>query len=202
MATTLDIVNECLGTMGVVPLNSLNDPNSFKGAALRAIDKADANIQSKKWWYNTEELELTPSPDNGQIYLPGDVTAVSFGFSGVDTQSANHQRRYVQRGRRLYDLAKGTYVITESIWANVRRRLPLDQTPPQINELIRATAVLAFQSNYDGDNNRRVELVADQRAASVAAEAENIRQVRHNMLNNNPRLQRIRRAVSGMRFNR
>lgn len=201
VSTTLDIVNECLGTMGEVPLNSLADPHAFKGAALRALEKSDATIQGKAWWYNTEELDLVPSPDDGQIYLPGDVVSVSFGFVGVGTKGAPHQRRYVQRGRRLYDLQEGTYVITRTLRANIRRRLALDLVPPQINDLIRTTTVLAFQSNYDGDNNRRAELVAALNQAAVAAAAENTKQTRLNLLDNNPRLQRIRRAVNGVRLN-
>lgn len=199
MANTLDMVNECLGTMGEVPLNSLNDPHAFKGPALRAIDKASSTIQGKAWWFNTEELELVPNPDTGHVYLPGDCVAVAFGFPGVTFRGGAHQRRYVQRGRRLYDLQEGTYVIIETLRAQIARKLSVEDVPQVINDLIRTTAVLTFQSNYDGDNNRRAELVQEQKLAEIAAKAENIRQGRLNILDNSPRLRRIKRTTNGVR---
>lgn len=196
MYTNLQVVNKCLATMGEAPLNSLSEVHGFRGAALRCLNEADQQTQSRGWWYNTEERELTPSPDDGSIYLPGDVTRVSFGFvsvTGVDC--GQWQGRYVQRGRRLYDVVDGTYAITENLRAQIIRRIPYNEVPDCVAELIAAAAVLKFQSDYDGDNNRRAELQQDLQRCATYANAEDIRQRRVNLYNLNPRLQRIKRVT-------
>ena len=202
MYTTLDVVNQCLATMGEAPLNSLNESHGFRGAALRCLARANQQTQARGWWYNTEERELTPSPDDSYIYLPGDVTRVNFGFVSVSRGNCGQwQGRYVQRGRRLYDVTKGTYTITENLTAQIIRQIPFEEVPLCIAELIAAEAVLKFQSDYDGDNNRRAELQQALKSATVYANSEDIRQRRVNLYVINPRLQRIKRVTSRIRDN-
>ncbi len=196
MYTTLQVVNKCLATMGEAPLNSLSENHGFRGAAVRCLNEANQQTQSRGWWYNTEEMELVPSPDDGGIYLPGDVTRVNFGFVSVTRIDCGQwQGRYVQRGRRLYDVVDGTYVIAETLRAQVIRKIPYEEVPDCVAELIAAEAVLKFQSDYDGDNNRRSELQQDLSRCMTYAVAEDIRQRRVNLYHLNPRLQRIKRVT-------
>ena len=47
MATILDVVNECLGTLGESPLNSLLEPHEFRGTAQRELAAA---FRTKSRW--------------------------------------------------------------------------------------------------------------------------------------------------------
>lgn len=200
MPTTLDVVNQCLATMGEAPLNSLTETHGFRGAAIRRLAQADKSTQGRGWWYNTEERDLTPSPDDGYIYLPGDIIKVNFGFVSVTGVNCGQwQGRYVQRGRRLYDVVDGTYTIVENLRAQIIRKIPYEDVPECVADLIAADAVLRFQSDYDGDNNRRVELQQELQRALIYANAEDIRQRRVNLYALNPRLQRIKRVTSRAR---
>jgi hypothetical protein len=201
MYTTLQVVNDCLATMGEAPLNSLSESHGFKGSALRCLQQVDRQTQSRGWWYNTEEMTLTPSPDDKSIYLPGDVARVNFGFISVTGHNCGQwQGRYVQRGRRLYDVTKGTYEIEETLTAQLVRLVPFPDLPLCVAELVAAETVLKFQSDYDGDNNRRAELVSAVKDARTWANSEDIRQRRVNLYNINTRLQRIKRVTSRARF--
>ena len=200
MLTQIDVVNKCLSTLGEVPLSSLSVPHAFKGAALKELADASRVVQGQGWWFNSEQIRLTPSSDTGEVYLPGDAMKVKFGYLGLDDMRYHpHQGQYVQRGRRLYDLVGGTYVITESLPAVVVRELAFEDLPVCIADYVSATAVLKFQSVYDGDNNRRIELSDDLKGARIYANAEQTRQLRHNAINTNPRLQRIKRVTNGLR---
>ena len=93
--------------------------------------------------------------------------------------------------RRLYDLTKGTYAITETLRAQIVRQVPFEDLPVCIATLIAATAVFKFQSDYDGDNNRRIELAQALKDVTTVAGAEDIRQRRVNLYQLNPRIQRM-----------
>ncbi len=101
----------------------------------------------------------------------------------------------VQRGRKLYDTRTNSYTITEEVSGEVVRKVPLADLPYVINRLVSVSSVLKFQSSYDGDNHRREELTNELRKASMAAEAENIRQSGFNFINSSARLQRVKRVV-------
>lgn len=205
MPSTLDVVNNCLATLGEVPLSSLSEPHEFKSAALGYLDKADRSIQSRGWWYNTEELTLTPAPSTGHMTIPGDCLKVATGFkSFVNSRQTKHNARYVQRGRRIYDLVNATYEITEESKLEVQivRRVPLADLPECIAEYINNETVLRFQSRYDSDSNKRKELGEDVGAARVYANAEHIRQTRHNLLTTNPTLARLKAITNSVRYYR
>jgi hypothetical protein len=205
MPSTLDVVNNCLATLGEVPLSNLSEPHEFKSAALSYLDKADRAIQSHGWWYNTEELTLTPAPSTGDMLLPGDCLKVSTGFKSlINSRQTKHNARYVQRGRRIYDLINATYAITEEAELEVQivRRVPLADLPECIAEYINNETVLRFQSRYDSDSNKRKELSDDAGIARVYAMAEHIRQVRHNRLTSNPTLARLKAITNSARYYR
>lgn len=201
MPSTLDVVNNCLATLGEVPLSNLNEPHEFKSAALSYLSKADRTIQGQGWWYNTEELTLTPAPTNGDMTLPGDCLKVSTGFKSlIHSRQTKHNARYVQRGRRMYDLVGGTFVIPEAeLEVQVVRQVPLADLPVVIAEYINAEAVLRFQSKYDSDTNKRRELAEEVAIQRVYATAEHIRQLRHNRILTNPRLAYLKSITNAAR---
>lgn len=199
MATILDVVNECLGTLGESPLNSLLEPHEFRGTAQRELAAASRRIQARGWWYNLEAATLNPGPD-GQVYLPGDCLKWQSGVRSVSTLVRGAAKPWlVQRGQRVYDTSTQSYIITESVTGELVRELPFDLLPAVINDYIAAEAVLKFQSSFDADNSRRQELVQRWTLARTEANAENTRQLAVNIINSNPRLSRIKRVTRAVR---
>ena len=198
MATTLDVVNDCLGTLGEAPLNSLLEPHEFRGTAQRLLLRASTRIQSPGWWFNTEEI--TFSPQGAEVVLPGDSLKFQTGTrTAKSKERVGHKPWIVERGGRLYNAQTQSFMIDEDVVGELVRLIPFDQLPTIVNELIAAEAVYQFQSSFDADRAKREELAEQVRKLTIQANAENIRQQAVNMLYNNPRLARIKRVTYRMR---
>jgi hypothetical protein len=183
---TLTVVNRMLATLGEAPLNALTDPHTFRGSALAKLDGKDAALQTKGWWFNRELLTLSPNIGDSKIYLPGDVINVM----------VPNRLDIVQRGRVLYDTVNGTNLFTESVDAQIIRRVPFEELPELVAEYIAAEAVLEFQSDFDSDNNKRQLLVATFNMAKLEFNAEATRQARYNVIDSNDRLQRLKSRIN------
>lgn len=197
MATKLDIVNDCLASMGEVPLNTLTEQHAFKTAALSCLSRKLKSTQSRGWWFNTETVVLKPDPTNGFITLPGDCLKWLSGTKATDTFIPYRPKPWlIERGTRLYDTRNRTYVLTEEVTGTIVREIPLEDLPQVANDYIAAATVLQFQSDFDADNNKRQYLAETLRAAQIALNAEETRQTKVNLLNSNARLARIKRVTN------
>lgn len=197
MATTLDVVNDCLATLGEAPLNSLSEPHVYRGRIQRLLTRVNRTVQVEDggWWFNTEGYTLAPNP-SGQIQLPGDVLKWQSGVRSTDTLVRSQPKPWlVQRGTRLYDTRTHSYIITESVTGEVVREVPFDDLPTVVNDYVAAQTVLQFQSDIDADNSRRAELSQNWQLARIAARSENIRQKAVNLRNNNATLSTIKSVV-------
>ena len=201
MASTLDVINECLSTMGESPLNTLLEPHEFKGSAQKTLSRANKRVQATGWWFNTEAQTFSPSPLNGFIQLPGDCLKWQSGTRSADKLVRSQAKPWlVERGNRLYDTRNSTYVITEDVTGELVREIPFEELPNVMNEYIAAEAVLKFQSNFDADNSKRQELTQAWSLCRIEAKSENIRQLGINLLNNNSRLARIKSVTRRLRY--
>ena len=185
---TLSVVNEMLGSMGEVELASLTDFHPFLANARGTLDRVSRTTQASPWWFNEENVILTPNSVDHMIYLPNDLLEVT-----------SEYRYYVQRGQRLYNTLTGTYLFTDPVKLVIRRLLDFEELPETAAAYIAAEAVLQFQSNYDGDSNKRQEKAAYRNECLFKLNAEETRKRKVNMLDNNPRLQRIKRATMRLR---
>lgn len=191
MATRLDVVNDCLAIMGETPLNTLLETHAFKGAALSLLDAKNASMQSRGgqgWWFNTEQVKLTPNPQDSRIYLPGDTASVVV---------LCQRPQLTQRGRVLYDLTNGTDIFPAGTVypAKLIRLIDFESVPSSVAEFIRATVVLRFQNDYDGDQTKTRNLSADLDRLRADAMSEHMRNRKVNLLDNSPGLARIRNIV-------
>ena len=200
MLTTLDVVNQCLGTIGEAPLNTLLEPHEFRGTAQKALATANYQIQSRGWWFNTEASTLSPAPITGFITLPGDTLKWQAGVRSSDLLVRGQAKPWlVQRGSQLYDTRRRTYEIIEDVTGELVREVPFESLPPVMSSFVASQAVLKFQSSFDADNSKRQELLEEWKLYRSESNAEQTRQLGVNLINNNSRLQRIKSAVRRLR---
>jgi hypothetical protein len=188
----LTVINDCLGTMGEAPLNAVDDAHPFRGACVSILNTVDREFQAKGWWFNRESLTIEPSPVDGFIYLPGDAISVR-----------TEDRNLVQRYRRLYNLDGGTYVMTAKQDLTIIRLVPFAETPELYATYAAAETVLRFQKRYDGDSDKTRSLTQERNEARIAANSEETRNAKANLIDSNPRLAYIKstvRSVRGQRF--
>lgn len=188
---TLDVINECLGTMGESPLSTLEDPHAYRGAALATLANLNRQIQAKGWWFNRETLTLSPSSLDSTIYLPGDFVSVRV----PRTVEGAATRQIVQRGRRLYDTSNGTYEFSSAVYVEVVRLVTFEDLPEVAAQHIAALTVLQFQSKYDGDTAKRRELmerIGGPHGTHAAINTEETRDQQVNLIESNGRLQRLK----------
>lgn len=201
MATTLDVINDCLASMGEAPLNTLLEPHELKGSAQKALSRANRTIQATGWWFNLEAATFYPAPVTGHIQLPGDTLKWQSGVRTSDQLVRSQPKPWlVERGLRLYDTRTRSFVITEEVTGELVREVPFEELPAVVNDYVAAQAVLRFQSNFDADNSKRQELAQTWQLTRSEARAENIRQLGINMLNNNSRLSRIKSVTRRLRY--
>ena len=180
----LTVVNRMLATLGQAPLNSLSSNSRWLGACLSALDQADAEGQSRGWWFNEEKITLQPSAVDSRIYLPGDTSSV--------TPHDLIDHGVVQRGDKLYDLANGTDLFTKEVTVTLRRRIPFEQLPEQAADWIAAEAIYWFQSTYDGDEGKTRRLDSMRQMAYRTFKNEDTNQRKANLVDSNQQVQLIR----------
>lgn len=171
--TKLDVVNECLASMGESAANSLNESNSFITSALRSLEQATISEQSPGWYFNIDRVRLEPTVD-GEFYVPHDVISVD-----ID-KSPNW---LVIRGRRLYNRDKSVYLTdTRPVELFVVRAIPFEDLPYHAQRMVQAATVVAFQKSYDGDELKLRDAQEEYSKARTFLMSDHIRSVRANML--------------------
>jgi len=175
--TTLDVVNDCLATLGELPINSVDEGHPMVPAALRTLTTASAREQAKSWWFNKELTDLVPDTV-GHIYLPNDVLR-------VDPQARS--LNYVQRGRRLYKpfetSALDKYKFNERVRCWLVREVPFEDLPVPAQQVISYSAQLDFMKSYEADQNKVQQIMVSYRDAMMQLNAEHTRNVGANLLN-------------------
>lgn len=184
----LDVINLMLGTMGEKPLNSLQDSHALLSAALGKLDEKSRSIQARGWWFNQEEITLTPSSLDSGIYLPNDALSV---------QSPSYS--VVKRGNRLYNLKGGSFVFTAPVAVQLKRQVAFEDLDDVAASYISAAAILQFQIDYDGDTIKARMLREDMLEARTTFMAEHTRQRKVNFIDSSYRLQRLKSFTRNVR---
>lgn len=174
--STLDVVNDMIGTTGELPINSVDEGHPLVPAALRALATSSAREQAKSWWFNKELTDLVPDL-NGNIYLPNDTLR-------VDPQANN--LNYVQRGRRLYKpyepSAGNKYFFRDKVRCWLVREIPFEDLPVPAQHVVSYAAQLDFLKAYDADQNKVQQLLVSYKEAWMTLNAEHTRNEGVNIL--------------------
>lgn len=173
LVTQLDVVNRCLASMGEAPINSLATNNAIVTSAINAFNTALLSEQGRGWWFNTESIKLVPTTDQ-EYFVPSDVLGL--------TADTNPPWLSI-RARKLYDNRNGTkFEGTQDVKVQVIRLVPFEDLPYHAQAMIRDAAVLLFQSDFDGDQEKMANADRAFQNSFILCRSEHIRAVRANML--------------------
>ncbi len=183
--TELEVVNQCLKTMGEAPLNSLDNEHPLVASARLSIKTMNMREQAKGWWFNKELTTLVPEAISGWIILPSDCIRVD---------PTNETLHYVQRGTKLYQpyatAATDKFRFTQTVECWLVSLVAFDDLPPSAQALVSVAAIRDFQKSYDSDRVEAEALREEYKMAYVQLNAEHIRNVNANVLRR-PSLQRV-----------
>lgn len=172
--TELDVVNDCLATLGEAPLNSIEEDHPLVAAALRDLRTVNMREQAKGWWFNREVVLLPHDPTTGYVSIPEDT---------INVDPTNPWTHLVQRGRYLYDPRRDEgYRIGRPVWCALVRRLAFDQLPPLMQSYVSLKTQQEFQKNYDADRVKAQQIIDAAREAYIVLRAEHIRNAGANLL--------------------
>jgi len=171
--TELDVVNDCLATLGEAPLNSLQEDHPLVAAGLKLLREATARVQAQGWWFNREVVRLQPDLSTGHIALPADFLSVDPSVRG---------QRYAERGRRLYDLDTASVNFDRPVDVAIIRLVPFVDLPWSAQDFVRAATVIRFVESYDADAQRIEQVRIDYAEALRACNTEHARFTQPNLL--------------------
>lgn len=169
----LDVVNDCLATLGETPLNSIQQDHPLVAGALKLLREANSRVQAMGWWFNREVVTLQPDASTGHIALPAD-------FLSVDPSERG--QRYTERGRRLYDLDAQSVLFDSAVDVAIIRLIPFLDLPWSAQDLIRAATLVRFVESYDADELRVQQVQIDYQQAYRTCNTEHTRFVQPNIL--------------------
>jgi hypothetical protein len=173
MINTLSVVNEMLGTLGEAPINDIDASHPMVPRAVGVLATTNFQIQSDKWWFNTETVTLQPQVGTQEIILPADCLSVD---------ACQRTPAVAMRDGKLYNLDDSTYAFPANVIVVIKRLIPFDQTPVTARAYIGARAVQKFQATMDGDALKMRSLSDDVKLAYITFNSEHIRNVQVNFL--------------------
>lgn len=144
LTTKLQAVNEILAGIGESPVSSLSSGFITASNAEQRLDEVSKNMQERGWFFNTENgMKLLPD-SNGYIPLPNNTLRADVSQYGGSL---------VQRGLRLYDNAKHTYVFTQPVSLDIVVELSWEELPQAARDYAKFRAKRLFQADYMGEPN-------------------------------------------------
>ena len=149
MTTKLEIMNAMLAVNGEAAVSSATSTDPSAIQASNALDRIDKKVQSRGWWFNKENILLSPSVSTGEVILPANTLSAD----PVDSNSA-----YVKRGSTLYDTTNNTTQIEEAVNTTLVLQLPIEDLPETAAAYIMDKAVKEYYEDDDGDEQKAKRL--------------------------------------------
>ena len=179
--TELECINIMLAAIGEAPVNSLTGtvPVDVR-LAQSTLTEVNKQVQSEGWSFNTEIDVTLPRDGSNNIPLGTDVLR-------VDAQTHDHPSiDPIQRGLKLYDRKKNTFVFDEDLKCTVVYFRSFDELPEQARSYMTIKAARIFVDRLVSDQSLRTYTQEDEiRARSVLMETD-LSNADHNMLIGDP----------------
>lgn len=159
ITTELEAINILLAAIGTSPVNNIDTANTDAVMAKNYIHNALKEIQTEKWYFNTEDnYQLIPDINN-EIHLADNIINIdSIGRFGENTN-------LIPRGKKLYDRLNHTYKIQNPITANIILCLEFDELPETAIQYVIAKAARKYQEELLGDPSLRTWTKEDEATA-------------------------------------
>lgn len=152
--TELDIINDMLASVLEQPVSSVANlhPSVVTARNTLAMMNMRCQAEGNGWWFNKEfNYPLTPAADK-RIVLPENTLFVD---------ATDSRKRYVQRGRYLYDIFNHTDQFDSNIKVTITFLLPISDLPQVAASYVSAAAVHAFFTNEDGEGTKAAKYAQD-----------------------------------------
>jgi hypothetical protein len=136
-----------LTSIGEQPIQNMNDLAGLSDASIaeQILDNVSRAIQSRGWIFNTD-LDVQMTVDQyGEIKLSPDILR-------VDTTSRvrNGDTDIVERGRKLYDRQKQTFIFTTKVTVNQIKLLVFEDLPEPARRYIAIRSARIFHDRVVG----------------------------------------------------
>ena len=159
ITTELEAINILLAAIGTAPVNNIDTANTDAVMAKNYINNARKEIQTEKWYFNTEDNYLLTPDIHNEIRLPPNILNIdSIGIFGENTN-------LIPRGNKLYDRLNHTYKIPNPVTANILLCLEIDELPETAVQYIIAKAARKYQEELLGDPSLRTWTKEDEATA-------------------------------------
>jgi hypothetical protein len=140
--TELEAINEILTSIGESPVSSLKSGVADAEAAANTLLSISRRVQSSGWSFNTEvNLKLQPTI-SGEVILPLNTMSVD--------EVIGKGNSLVNRGGKLYDREKHTFILEREVTCNLTVLLTFDELPESIRSYITLKAARVFQDRTIG----------------------------------------------------
>lgn len=160
----LEAINLCLSTIGESPVSSLVSTGDLHVAmASQFIYDTSREVQTVGYHFNYEEEYPLAINIAGEITLPSNTLS-------VDVNPLDNQYDVVQRGNRLYDRKKHSYLFTQAIRVDITFFLPWTDLPQPARQLIAIQAARRFQRRVQGDDSLEKYTAVEEASAKAQLE--------------------------------
>jgi hypothetical protein len=169
--TELEAVNSMLAIIGELPVSSLINPGVTQASIARDIlHRVNREVQSWQLACNTErEFPLLPDTD-GKVAVPTNAIFVDPTYPYED---------YVIRGMYLYNRVKHTFIISNTVKADITFFLPFEDLPQHVRAYVAIRAAREFQARYLGSGDVHDLTAKDEQEALVVMKRMEMRKKDH-----------------------
>lgn len=188
--TELEAVNIMLSAIGETPVNSLTSGLVEAELAETILGQVSRSVQTQGWSFNRDiGVELSANT-NGEVPLPNNVLS-------ADSINVYNSRNLIQRGQKFWDRKELTYIINESVKADLVYELTFTDLPPIARSYITVRAARIFQDRIVGADTLHGFQKTDEDQALIALKDAEAEMQDHNIFNNYDVFRVIDRGING-----
>lgn len=121
--TELEAVNAMLDAIGETPVNSIAPGLGDATLAYTILARVTREVQSRGWKFNTEEEYPLPIDGDGYVNIPANTLRVAI----AESMKADYD--VAQRGSKLYDRYRHTFVFDKTLKVNIILLLTFEDMP-------------------------------------------------------------------------
>lgn len=179
--TIVEAVNLCLRGMQLSEISALDDVDIDATNALSAINQKLNDLQSERWWFNTEPHWKMTANTLGHVAIPTNALSV------VTTNVSYNEKDIAIRGNKLYDTINHTFDLRPRmskgyIEVTFIMKLTWDELPPIAQTYIAYSARRQFAQDTEVDPNRIQMLATEEGKYEQRFLRENSRNQKHNYI--------------------